>query len=367
MTIRVRAITQEEREILDRWERSDDVVRYRRARIVLLSAAHWKCAVIAQALALHVETVRTIIKAFDEGGIPAITPEPRSGGRPPGYSPKVGEVAEELVREKPPADEGRATWTLRCLAQAIVARVDCLQTMSHEAVRRLLAARGIVYRRAKGWLTSPDPRYRLRKRQRDRLLALARANADGAAVWLDQSWFARWPYSFRTWAGRGKPLHVPKRWSESVETTALYAALNDETQEPFLRWADGQPDSRETIVFLEALMAHYTQQGMRFIVLFWDRAPWHTSKQTRQWARAYNQRAKRDGLTRLIVCSLPVRSPWLMPLEAVFGYTKHQVLGGRLFDAIADLRAAVEDYFRRRVDDARRRRDLSWSQAFADT
>lgn len=365
MAIRVRPITQEQREILDRWERSDDVVRYRRARILRLSVARWKCAAIAEALALHVETVRTIIKAFNEGGIPAITPEPRSGGRPPRYSAKVADVAEDLVREGPPSDEGRATWTLRCLAQAIVARIECLQAMSHEAVRRVLATRDIVYRRAKAWLTSPDPHYGLRKRQRDRLLALARADTDGAAVWLDQSWFVRWPYAFRAWVRRQAPLHVAQRWSESVETTALYAALDDETQEAFLRWADGQPDSEETIRFLEALMAHYTQQGKRFIVLFWDRAPWHTSQQTRDWVRAYNQRAKRDGLTRLIVCSLPVRSPWLMPLEAVFGYIKHQVLGDRLYEGIAELRVAVEDYFRRRVADAKQRRDLSWDQALA--
>lgn len=363
MVIRVRPMTQEEREILGRWERSDDVVRYRRARILRLSAAGWKCAAIAEALALHVATVRWIIKAFSEGGIPAVTPQPRSGGRPPRYSDEVAEAAEDLIRQGPPPDEGRATWTLHRLAEAIAHRFEHLHAISHEAVRRLLAARGIVYRRAKAWLTSPDPRYALHKRQRDRLLTLGRTASDGAAIWLDQSWFTRWPYQFRAWAHKKAPLHVAQRWNERVETTALYATLDDATQEAVLHWSQGQPDSEETIRFLQALMAHWTQKGKRFIVLFWDRAPWHTSRQTRDWVRAYNQRAKREGLTRLIICFLPARSPWLMPLEPIFGWIKHQILGDRVFETVAELQAAVADYFRQRMAKARERRDHTWNAA----
>ncbi len=95
-------------------------------------------------------------------------------------------------------------------------------------MRRWLLKAGIRYRRAKEWLTSPDPLYTLHKRQRDRLLVLARQAPDGAAVWLDQSWFVRWPYRF--WAWSEKPPQVAKRWVEKVDTLALYAALDDESQ-----------------------------------------------------------------------------------------------------------------------------------------
>ena len=357
MAIRVRPITREESETLDRWQRLDDIVRYRRARILRLSEARWKCPLIAQALGLHEETVRAIITAFNEGGIPAITPKPRSGGRPPSYTEEVAREAENLARQDPPAEGGRATWTLDTLAQAIAARFAHIRTMSREAVRRLLSMRGVVYRRAKKWLTSPDPLYELRKRQRDRLLAMVQASSNGASVWLDQSWFVRWPYQFWAWTPADVLLRVAQRWSEKVDTTALYAALDNESQETFLRWAEGQPNSEETVRFLEALMTHYTTQGKRFIVLFWDRAPWHRSKRTRAWIRAYNRRAKREGLARLIVCQLPTRSPWLMPLESIFGWIKHRVLGGCEFETVAALQAAVERSFRERVDSAKARRD----------
>jgi len=82
MTLYVRKIRPDESEILDHWQRADSVVRYRRARIVRLSANGWKAADIADVLALHVEIVRQTIKDFNKGGISAITPRPRSGGRP---------------------------------------------------------------------------------------------------------------------------------------------------------------------------------------------------------------------------------------------------------------------------------------------
>jgi hypothetical protein len=74
MAIKVRPITPEESEVLDHWQRSDNIVRYRRARIPRLSEANWRCLDIAQVLGLHIATVRQTIIDFNEGGIPAITP-----------------------------------------------------------------------------------------------------------------------------------------------------------------------------------------------------------------------------------------------------------------------------------------------------
>lgn len=81
MAIKVRTITSEESETLEHWQRADNVVGYRRARILRLSAAGWGCPEIADVLGVHVETVRETIKAFNKGGLPAIAPRPRSGGR----------------------------------------------------------------------------------------------------------------------------------------------------------------------------------------------------------------------------------------------------------------------------------------------
>lgn len=282
--------------------------------------------------------------------------------RPVTYTAEVADLAETLVRQGPPAEKERATWTLDDLATALAAGFEHIVSISHETVRRLLKRQQITYRRAKEWLTSPDPLYTVRKSQRDRLLALARASPQGAAVWLDQSWFVRWPYRFWAWSAKDALPRVAKRWTEAVDTTAVYAALDDETQESFLSWVQEQPNSEVTVDFLESLMSYWTTRDKHFIVLFWDKASWHTSKRTRQWIRDYNQRAKQTGLTRLIVCQLPSRSPWLMPLESVFGWIKHQMLGDRSFETVAELQAAVETCFHQRTTSAKERRDQTWAK-----
>ncbi|MBD3251731.1 helix-turn-helix domain-containing protein [Candidatus Uhrbacteria bacterium] len=81
MTIRIRSITTEESTTLDKWQRSDDVVRYRRARMLRLAEQGWQSGAIAQVLGLHVETVRQVLKDFNKGGVTTIAPRPRSGGR----------------------------------------------------------------------------------------------------------------------------------------------------------------------------------------------------------------------------------------------------------------------------------------------
>ncbi len=63
---------------------------------------------------------------------------------------------------------------------------------------------------------------------------MARRTPNGAAVWLDESWFIRWPYAFRSWAFKGEWLTVPQRWNEAVDKVALFAALDDASQETLL-------------------------------------------------------------------------------------------------------------------------------------
>ena len=98
--------------------------------------------------------------------------------------------------------------------------------------------------------------------------------------------------------------------------------------------ANKRPNSEETIIALEKLTTRYAAQCKRFVVVAWDKAPWHTSQKVCCWIRAYNRKAKQEGLPRLLVVYHPTRSPWLMPLEPIFGWVKHQILGGQVFDTL---------------------------------
>jgi hypothetical protein len=57
-------------------------------------------------------------------------------------------------------------------------------------------------------------------------------------------------------------------------------------------------------------------QAGRAAVLLWDNASWHESQIVRRWLHAHNRQVKQTGQgVRLIVCFLPVKSPWLNPIE----------------------------------------------------
>jgi hypothetical protein len=47
----------------------------------------------------------------------------------------------------------------------------------------------------------------------------------------------------------------------------------------------------------------------------------------RAWVRDHNRRVKASGTgVRLLVCPLPVKSPWLNPIAPKWGHTKGQVV-----------------------------------------
>ena len=157
----VRELSGAERAQLDVGLRSPSAFSVRRAQIVRLSAAGHPPRAIAQGLCCAVQTVRNAIRAFNARGLAALT---AGSPRPKSAAPVLGEAALGRLRailHQPPRAFGhaRSTWTLALLAE--VARAEGLSeaVLSVETVRRALLRLGVGWRRAKRWLTSPDPAY----------------------------------------------------------------------------------------------------------------------------------------------------------------------------------------------------------------
>jgi hypothetical protein len=87
------------------------------------------------------------------------------------------------------------------------------------------------------------------------------------------------------------------------------------------------------------------QSGKRVFVLVWDNATWHTSQQVCQWIRAHNAKVKRSGGVRLIVCHLPVKSPWLNPIEPKWVHGKRVIVEPERKLTALELKTRVCDYF----------------------
>ncbi len=147
--------------------RSKDAFTLRRCQILLASARGQRAPAIAQAVGCDDETVRLVIRAFNETGLAAL----QCGSRRPhhtqaAFSAEQGERLRELLHHSP-RDFGKATsvWTLALAAETSFAEGLTAEQVSVETVRATLVRLGIRWKRAKQWISSPDPAYEGKKRR----------------------------------------------------------------------------------------------------------------------------------------------------------------------------------------------------------
>ena len=108
------------------------------------------------------------------------------------------------------------------------------------------------------------------------------------------------------------------RWMETDELRI---------EKMLLRFVEGRPVSAITIQFLDWACQEIEKLGQSVLAMIWDNARWHTSKAVRTWVRAHNQEVKRrrQGV-RILVCFLPVKSPWLNPIEPKWVHGKRRIV-----------------------------------------
>jgi transposase len=161
--ISVRPLTPEERQQLEAGLRSSDAFTLRRCQILLASARGQRPAQIARQLSCATQSVRNAIQAFHPRGLASVHPQSR---RPKRTRLLLdAEPLRALLHERPRTfGKTRSTWTLRLAAEGCWERgLLTPSQVSIETVRQALKRLGVNWRRAKRWITSPDPQYALKK------------------------------------------------------------------------------------------------------------------------------------------------------------------------------------------------------------
>src|SRR3954471_14005197 len=157
----IRPLTPAEREQLQAGLRSADAFTLRRCQILLASASGQRPRLIAANLGCSAGTARNAIAAFHAGGLACLQ---EKSSRPNAAKPLLGPSHHEelylLLHQSPRlAGKPRSTWTLALLGQVCHERGWTPRRLSIEAVRHAVARLGVSWRRAKHWITSPDPAY----------------------------------------------------------------------------------------------------------------------------------------------------------------------------------------------------------------
>ena len=147
----------------------------------------------------------------------------------------------------------------------------------------------------------------------------------------DECWWSRLAQpELHAWTGAG-PLRLHERTRPAgdadPQALACYGLLRADTDELLLRFVAGRPVSQVTAEFLAWVCEQLAVQGKRVLVLVWDNAAWHVSQRVRTWIRAHNRRVKAAGAgVRILACRLPVKAPWLNPIEPKWVHGKRAIV-----------------------------------------
>jgi transposase len=161
----VRPVTDAEREQLEAGLRSSDAFRLRRCQILLASARGERTSQIARALSCNAQTVREALHAFNQHGLAALTPGSHHAKTiHRAFEPTEAERLRALLHQSP-RTFGKPTslWTLELAAEVSFAEGLTPTRVSGETIRATLGRLGVRWKRAKLWITSPDPEYARKK------------------------------------------------------------------------------------------------------------------------------------------------------------------------------------------------------------
>jgi transposase len=162
----VRSLTAAERQQLQAGLRSAQAFTVRRCQILLASANGQRAPTIARNLHCAVGTVHYALHAFQRDGLACLQ---EKSSRPHSAQAFLDERFTDALKDllhHSPRSLGKPTglWTLDLVATVCHDRGWTPRPLTGEAIRVALQRLGIRWRRAKHWITSPDPAYARKKK-----------------------------------------------------------------------------------------------------------------------------------------------------------------------------------------------------------
>jgi len=161
----VPSLTDAQRQSLQQGLRCAAAFTVRRCQILRASADRQPPSAIARRLGCTAATVRNAINAFARDGLDSLH---EKSSRPHSTRPFLDERYADALKDllhQSPRRFGKPTslWTLDLVAELCHTRGWTPRQLCGEAVRMALKRLHIRWRRAKHWITSPDPAYARKK------------------------------------------------------------------------------------------------------------------------------------------------------------------------------------------------------------
>ncbi|EFH80993.1 helix-turn-helix domain-containing protein [Ktedonobacter racemifer] len=305
----IRPLTEPERAHIEARLRSGSAFVLRRCQILLASARGERAIAIARQLGCDDQTVRNVIKDFNEQGLDVLKKE---SCRPHRLRTSIADENLPVLRDllhRSPRDFGiaRNLWSLPLVAQICLSQGLVAAPTTAASVRRALKRLGVSWKRARALDHQPRSAVCTKKKARDRLIAYAQPRSDWAIGFLDEVWWSRFALPrLYAWQDSEHPVRlVEQSWQKNdpdPKALACYGVLwqKGTTEEPvreqmWLRFVTGRPVSEITIQFLDWCCQQLAAQGKRQWLLIWDNASWHESRESAHLDQKTQPRGQTNG------------------------------------------------------------------------
>src|SRR5262249_51462050 len=147
----------------------------------------------------------------------------------------------------------------------------------------------------------------------------------------DETWWSRLALpSLHAWGEPSGRLRLVERavprGDPDPKALSCYGLLRADTGGMLLRFVQGGPVSQVAEGDLAWGCQRLKAEGKTPLLLIGDNASGHVSQGVRAWLKTHNRRAKAEGGVRVVACYLPVKSPWLNPIEPKWGHGKKAIV-----------------------------------------
>jgi transposase len=337
--VKARRLTDQEGQRLQQIVRrgSTNSVRYRRAMMILASASGNRVPVIAHLVQADEDTVREVIHRFNEIGLACLDPR-WAGGRPRLLTADQEDLVVATATTRPTRlGQPFTRWSIRKLAAYLATLTECPIRISREALRILLARRGVTFQRTKTWKESTDPD---RDTKLDRIDDVMTRFSDRVFAFDEFGPLGIRPTGGSSWARQGRPDRVAATYHRTHGVTYFHGcySVGEDTVWGINHQHKG---TANTLTALKSIRAARPDGAPIYIIL--DNLSAHTGQTIRRWARR----------NKVELCFTPTNASWANPIEAHFGPLRQFTLANSQHPNHTAQTRALHAYLRWRNANAR--------------
>ena len=233
----------------------------------------------------------------------------------------------------------RSNWNQESIANVYEKKYG--EKMGISTVGHLIRNAGYKMKKAKQFLTSPDPNYR--EKVELLLKTIQSLNSDEMFFFLDELGPLRVKkYGGRCYIKKGEVLRVPKVQASKGSIT-LFGALSATTNQ--LSWNYGK--SKDTSAMIDLIEILYNQNYNKSkIYITWDAVSWHRSNELLDWLDNFNAETNDIGEGPLIeFIPLPTSSQFLNVIESIFSGMKRAVVHHSDYQSEEEMKSAISGHF----------------------